>query len=261
MDFFKKLNTLVQAQINDIIHPIREDEPEGKTRRNLLARQDVRSGLEGDVTTLRKRVNEAVDYEGSLQAKVDKLYQKISELDALADEALRAGREEDARAALGRMHQAQREVTLLEADLSEHRVLTQQLISQVNTLEAVVEQSKQEQAQQAVQPPAAKSTPSPSSSIKVEIEADDEDESEADSGGQNVVQGLAEKLDNTRKKLSELIASASTTDKPLMNNSEVVEEVPQPPKAVHPMDKKAVDDDLARRISRLSKPEPGDKKK
>ena len=79
------------------------------------------------------------------------------------------------------------------------------------------------------------------------------------SDSQTIVQGLAEKLDNTRQKLSELIASA--TDKSLVKNSEVVEEVPQPPKPVHPMDKKAVDDDLARRISRLSKPDSGDKKK
>lgn len=255
MDFLKKLNTLVQAQINDIISPLRdEDAATQKAGRRFLARQEVAAGLAGDVVTLRKRVNEALDYEGQLQAKVDALYARISELDTLADQALRAGQDDEARNALGRLHQAQREVTLLEADLREHRHVTQTLLSQVNTLEAVVEQAQQERAQAAPPPatPPAAEAPRPPARIPVEIEPEDDDGS-----GGDIARDLAQKIDSTRQKLSELIAS--TTGASLRQNTDLVDEVPPPAKPVHPMDQKAVDEDMARRISRLSRPDAGEK--
>lgn len=239
MSFFKKLTTLVQSQINDIVDPMnRDDAAAGQTRRRILGRQEVSRGLEGDAITLRKRVDEALDYEGKLQAQVDKLYQEIARLDAEADELLRNGEEDTARQKLGRLQQSQREVDSLELDLHEHRVITQQLMSQVTQLEAVVEQAKREQAEKAALEAAAKAN----ASIPVEIEPEDETDSAAGS--------IVAKLNETRQKLGELIANR--TGQPLAKPDEVVEELPPPP--VHPVDRKKVDEDMAKRISRLAKP-------
>lgn len=239
MSFFKKLTTLVQSQINDIISPMSsDDDTKGDIVRRILGRQDVQQGLEGDAVTLRKRVNEAVEFEGKLQAQVDKLYQEIGNLDAEADALLQRGDEEVARQKLGRLQQAQREITSLENDLYEHRAITQQLMGQVAQLEAVVEQAKREQAEKAAQPITSK----PNASIPVEVESDDETES--------LVGGITAKLDETRQKLGELIANR--TGQPLSKPDELVEELPPPP--VHPVDRKKVDEDMAKRISRLAKP-------
>lgn len=240
MSFFKKLTTLVQSQINDIISPMSSDDDNtAQARRRILGRQEVRQGLEGDAIALRKRINEAVDYEGKLQTQVDKLYQEIARLDAEVDELLRVGNEDTARQRLGRLQQAQREVDALESDLREHRAITQQLMGQVAQLEAVVEQVKREQAEKAALEAAEKTN----ASIPVEIEVDDED-ARAAAGG------LAAKLDETRQKLGELIANR--TGKPLSKPDELVDELPPPP--VHPVDRKKVDEDMAKRISRLAKP-------
>jgi phage shock protein A len=244
MDFFKKLNTLVQAQINDVINPIRDENE--TTRRRFMQRPGVRSGLEGDVTTLRKRVTEALAYEEKLQKEVDTLYQEISEHDAKADAAVANGQEAEARVALGKMHAAQRRVELIEADLREHRTITQELMGQVSQLEAIVDQAKREQAEAPAYAAdkAADAAQKTAAQIKVDIEEDDDD-------AEDIVASFSEKLDSTRQKLSELIAN--TTGKPLIKQDEIVEEAPPPP--VSAMDRKKVDDDLAGRISRLSKPD------
>jgi phage shock protein A len=251
MSFFKKLTTLVQAQINNVIDPIR-DETEGTSRRRLLARREISQGLEGDVTTLRQRVNDALAYEGKLQAKLDQHYQEINEWDAKADQAVADGREDEARVALCKMHSVQRQVEFLEADLREHRFVTQELMNQVNQLETVLEQAKREQAERKT---AAPTTPRPTTQIQVEM--DDDEDADNTPHNQNFVTDLAQKLDTTRQKLGELIAS--TTGKPLAGKEEIVEEVPPPP--AHPVDRKAVDADLARRINRLAKPDDKDSKK
>ncbi len=239
MSFFKKLTTLVQSQINDIISPMSsDDDNKGDVVRRILGRHEVRQGLEGDAVTLRKRVNEAVEFEGKLQAQVDKLYQEIANLDAEADALLQAGNEDTARQKLGRLQQTQREITSLENDLYEHRTITQQLMGQVAQLEAVVEQAKREQAEKAAQQTAAKTN----ASIPVEVENDDETET--------LVGGIAAKLDETRQKLGELIANRA--GQPLSKPDELVDELPPP--SVHPVDRKKVDEDMAKRISRLAKP-------
>lgn len=242
--FFDKLNHLVKSHINDIISPI--DERTSRSRRKALSRIDIRRGLQDDVKTLRQRVDDALAYEGELQAKVDKLYQEIGELDASADKAVAEGREQDARHAIGRMQQAQREVEMMEADLQEHRYITQELISQVNMLEGVVQEAEKQ----------PDSSPAETPSDKSDVE--------------KIGEQIVSQLDSTRRKLSDLISNYTaqvTGETPpdkkhyvMGDGTEVVDEEPPPPRSSHPVDRRKVNDDLEARVSRLSKPEKDDKK-
>jgi phage shock protein A len=253
--FFDKLNTLVQAHINDVVRPMGDDDS-GKARKKALSRKEIRGGLEKDVTELRKRINEALAYQDDLQAKADALYEEISEWDAKADAAVEEGREGDARFAIRRMQQAQRELDMTEASLREHQLLTQDLISQVNRLEGVVAESSRSEAD-------TDAAPAESASER----ADD------------IGRTLSAKLDQTRSKLNELIdnyrgpgheyvgresagdRNAADAPEPRMySRDEVVDEVPQPdpPRRNHPISDDKVDDDYASRLSRLSKPDDDD---
>lgn len=244
-NFLDKLNTLVKSQINDLVSPV--DENTSKARRKFLARHDVGRGLQNDVVALRKRIDEALAYEDQLQAELDRLYKEISDWDSRADAAVEAGQQNEARFALERMQQAQREVELNESALREHRYVTQELISQVNTLEAVVEQAQREDAE------ARQQSPQP------QTQQDEEPE--------ELMQRVTEKLDNTRRRLNELISSYTpevyTPERrmPKASEMDIIDEVPQPTQSPRPpVDRKKVDDDLAARLARLSKP-PTDESK
>lgn len=235
--FFDKLNTLVRAHVNNIVDPI--DENTSRSRRKALARQDIRRGLQDDVKTLRQRIDDALAYQDQLQARVNTLYKEVRDYDAQADQAVNEGREEAARYAIRRMQQAQRELEMTEADLREHQYLTQDLISQVNTMEGVIEQAKPEEATKQEEPESGES---------------------ADTIGSQIVQ----QLDDTRQRLSELISSYTRTVTNDFGDPEAAareaaearakEEPAEPRSVTHTVDSRKVDDDLSARLARLSKP-------
>lgn len=180
--FFKKLNTLVQSQINDVIRPLSSDEGDSDTPRKRTARQEVSKGLSRDVQMLRKRIDDALDYERTLQTRVDKLYGDITRWDDYVDKAVAQGREGDAKMGLGQLQQAQRNLAQAEDSLREHQEVTQDLINRVNYMEYVVNQPSEE---------ATVSAPSnshaPRGKIPVEIESDDSEEvAESDEPSQTV---------------------------------------------------------------------------
>lgn len=232
--FFKKLNTLVQGHINNVIDPI--DEKTSKSRRKALSRQDIRGGLQKDVKLLRQRIDDALAYESELQAKADKLYGAISDWDDKANQAVSDGRENDARFALGQMQQAQRELEMIEADLQEHRTITQELISQVNMLDSTIQEVEAEVVQD-----------TPVSSTQPNVE---------EIGAQ-----IVQQLDNTRQNLSNLISEYTSKvmgdDAPLREDEATQDDIPiQRSRTVkHPVDKDKVEDEYSARLSRLSKPD------
>lgn len=140
--FFKKMSTLIQSQINDIISPMTSDSKDSKSRRKFLSRQNISGALSNDVEVIRKRLNEALDYETELQAKTDTLYALIAQLDGQADQAVNEGRDSDARKAVSQLQQAQRDLQTNESHLFEHRLVTQELMSRLNALESVLEAGK-----------------------------------------------------------------------------------------------------------------------
>jgi len=239
--FFNKLNTLVQAHINNIIDPI--DETTSKSRKKALSRRDIRGGLQKDVQVLRQRVEEALQYETKLQTKTDKLYEEIADLDQQANIAVQENRENDARSALSRMQQAQRELEMLEADLREHRTITQELISQVNMLDSTIQAAEDQY------------TEDDDGNINIPVSSSSSPEPATEDIGAQIVK----QLDNTRQNLSSLITEYTakvTGDEQPRSQQRPMDDPPQPQRPLkHPVDKNKVDDELSARINRLSKPD------
>ena len=139
-DLFRKLNILVKSSLNDLI-----GEP-GTTRRRSLPPERLGREIDNEVAALRARINEAVAYEDQLQRRVAEIMDEVARLDAEADAAVEAKAEDRARYAVEQMKRAQQRLTMAENDLRDHRLVTQELIMRVNTLEAVVADARRAQA-------------------------------------------------------------------------------------------------------------------
>lgn len=141
---FRKLNTLVKATINDAL-----DLSSGRGD-DTLPRLDPRT--EKDAKRLRERINEAIAYEDELQTKVDALNAEAQQLDQQADDAVKAGQEDHARRLIQQLKQTQRRIEMAEADLRQHRVVAEELIRQVNMMEAAIADAQREQSTGEAQP-------------------------------------------------------------------------------------------------------------
>jgi phage shock protein A len=127
-DLIKKLNVLVKASLNDKIG--------GGDTTAKPAR--VGRKLDNDIQALRQRINEAVEYEDEIQARIRQFTDEAARWDQQADEAVTKGDDVAARYAIEQMKHAEQRATLAQSDLREHQQATQELIQRVNTLEAVV---------------------------------------------------------------------------------------------------------------------------
>jgi len=329
-DFFRKLNTLISSQINDVLRPITGEEDDRGRKR--VARSQVKQGLARDVEMLRKRIADAQDYQQTLQARADKLRQDVARWDAAADQAVAEGRQLDARFALEQLQRAQQNLERTEIELQQHQAVTDELVSKVNYLDYIVHQADDEAAEAPPSAPPARperaapldrtapvppvhvlgqaprrdapapaeprpAAPSdsqqsegvPPRKVSVRVEVDEpasEDAStvvvnaqdttaaspsstapdpkeqairkrrskyaqigdEEYAEGVELAKSISAKLDRTREKLAQLTQEANQTLTP-----DVMDEVRAE------VDQIAVDDELARRIARLSKPaEPED---
>lgn len=318
-DFFRKLNTLISAQINDVLRPITgEDDERGRKR---VARSQVKQGLARDVEALRKRIADAQNYQQTLQARAEKLRQEVARWDIATDQAVADGRQLDARFALEQLQKAQQSLERTEEELRQHVAITEELISKVNYLDYIVHQDDDADAAPVAEhpervepssdrpaavapvhvlgqaprrdvpkPPASvpetppiKSDVPASKKVSVRVEIDDaEDEVAAQApaaaassaatpapsmpsaqeqparkrrskyakiGDEEYAEGvelaktISEKLDQTREKLAQLTQEATQPFE-----RDVMEEVRDEVNQIE------IDDELARRISRLSKP-------
>jgi phage shock protein A len=134
-DFFRKLNVLVKSSLNELL------DSEGEARRPRISPDK----LGGDVRMLRQRVDDALKYEDELAARVDSLQTEVERRDQQADEAMAQGQEDNARRHVEELQRLQNRLAMAESDLREHRLVTQELISRVNQLEAVVDEARSQQ--------------------------------------------------------------------------------------------------------------------
>lgn len=137
-DFFKKLNVLVRASVNDLLADVRSPE----NLRRVIQNTQIGKSAEGDVRILRERINAALDYEEELRQQVQSLQNEIAALDAQADAAVERGDEATARHFLAKIQRAQQRLTMAEVDLRDHQEVAQELIARVNELEAVLADSQ-----------------------------------------------------------------------------------------------------------------------
>lgn len=144
-DLFKKLNVLIKSSLNDLAG----DE---SSRRSS---QPKRLGKEIDreLAALRQRIDDAYAYEGELKTRITTLEDEVDRLDREADAALEQRREEQARYLVEQMQRSQQRLTMAQADLREHQLVTAELVQRVNTLDSYVAEARR--AEQDVAPEAA----------------------------------------------------------------------------------------------------------
>lgn len=142
-DLFKKLNTLINAKINSAVGDISQ----GARRRVPLGRSD--KSVDRTIKQLRGQINKAIEYEDTLQRNVAQLGEEVARLDAQADDAVRKGNDVLARKLIADMQRAQQRLAMAEADLQEHQLVAEELISKVNTLEATVADTRRAEEQAA----------------------------------------------------------------------------------------------------------------
>lgn len=209
-DLFKKINTLLKSNLNDVLSDKREV---GSGRRAVVPGKEI----DREVAALRDRINDAVAYENALQSRVQTLQEEVSRLDQKADEAVRQGSESQARYLIDQLQRAQQRLRMAEADLSEHQLVTQELIQRVNQLDAVVAENKRQQ--ELASPPPA---------------------------GEPPVQVLSDVLKEVREK----IAGQANADPAESMQGEAA---PAPLQENPPPTTQTIEDDLEARRQRLSK--------
>ena len=206
-DFIKKLNVLVRASLNDALQEIAQPRALGWPSNKV----------DQEVTTLRQRVNEALDYEDELVSRVQQLQAQAEQLDTQVDDAVERGQDSTARSLVADLNRAQQKLAMAESDLRQHRTVTQELITRVNELEAAVADMRRSQAEETAEE-VASATP----------------EDALERAGQ----AIGDVLKDMRDKIAELSETA---------------EVPPPADVQEAVDETKIDDDLEARRNRLSK--------
>jgi len=138
-DLLKKLNTLIQAGIHDVL-----DEAQRVAGEPLKHIPSVKLGrdIQYEVEQLRERVNSSLRHEDELVGRIQEIEDDLKRLDRQADAAVEAGDDAKARYLLERMQRAQQRLEMTTSDLKAHRLATQELILRVNQLDAAVADAK-----------------------------------------------------------------------------------------------------------------------
>lgn len=214
-DFFKKLNVLVRASINDLLGDERE-----RGRRSRALRVDaLGKDVDREIAALRARINQALDYEDELRARVSNLQAEAARWDEQVDMLIQRGDDDAARRAAEQLQLVRQRISMAESDLREHQFVTQELILRVNELDAAVADARQREGGEPGRP--------------------------VETAAHNTGRLVADVLRDVREKvadMSELVSGRSTA--PPHSAEE---------EAGGPADSQAVEDDLARRRDRLSK--------
>ncbi len=233
-DLLKKLNTLIKANLNDLLSPAQK---EGRVRSGS---DSTPRNMDREVAALRQQINRAVDQEERLKARVQTLLAEIERYDRQADELVKRGEEEDARFAIMQMKLKQQHLTQAESDLREHQLVTEELIQKVNMLEALVAQARAQQHAEA---------PAPASA-----DASTSDAEPANPQSESVAGRILKDTRETIDRMGELLNKMVTGGQGEPSDTSQPAAAAQTAAAPETPPDSGIDDDLARRLQRLSKP-------
>lgn len=244
-DLFDKISTLINAQLNDFL---------GKNPRSPLARirldaDEAEENPQRSAQSLRQRLEEAIDYEDKLQAKIDQRMREVVELDKLVDEVLRSGDEHSAQRLQGQLNMKQQQLTIAESELRDHRMMTQHLMQELGALEMALDsQQRRERAQ-------GRGASSSGGRTRIPIDGVASAGRPSASGDRSILDTMSEKFEETRANLEGLLNNTPASERsapPGVNQRfEIVDEEPDPRK---PKPRKKNEPDMNARLSRLSKP-------
>ncbi len=200
--FFDKLNLLLRSSVNNLlddIAPTREESPRSKKR---------------TVESLRERINQAVAYEEDLQKQINAQEDEILSLNEQADRAVEQGRDALARHLIAKVQRRQQHLEMLRVDLDTHQRIAQDLILEVNRLDAALASMQAPQA-------------TPAKSGKADFVEAEEQATESDNRYQKMMEDaqarmtiLGEKLQVRRQRVDQSL----TDDTDLQADSPAVED-------------------------------------
>lgn len=247
-DFFDKISTLINAQFNDLL---------GRNPRSPLARirlnaEEAEENPRRSARDLRQRLEEAIAYEDELQARIDQRMREVVELDKLVDEMLGSGDGHSAQRLQGQLNAKQRQLTIAESELRDHRLMTRHLMQELSKLETALDNEARR---------GTKASAGGRKRIPVDGVAATGDRGEG--ARQSFLDAVSHKFDETRANLESLLDSSPPprTRRPSgKQRFEIVDEAPDPrqPKPRQPRPKANDEPDMNDRLSRLSKPAEDD---
>ena len=244
-DFFEKIATLVNAQLHDLL---------GRNPRSPLARikldaEQSEKDPQGSARSLRRRLEEAIDYEDELQARIDDRMREFVELDKLVDEMLRSGDKSSAQRLQGQLNMKQQQLTIAESELRDHRLLTRHLMQELSTLEMALDNQQRRAANESRQ----RASRGGGTRIPIDGAA-----SAGGAGGRDsksFMNSVSDKFEETRANLESLLGDAPASEPPKRSRPirrfEIIDEEPDPRR---PKPSKKEASDMNDRLSRLSKP-------
>jgi len=245
-DLFDKISTLINAQFNDLL---------GKNPRSPLARiklnaEEAEKNPQRSAHSLRLRLEEAIEYEDELQARIDERMTEVVELDKLVDEMLRSGDEYSAQRLQGQLNMKQQHLTIAESELHDHRLMTRHLMQELGTLEMALDSEEQRQRAQ---------TSSSAGKTRIPIDGVASSARQRENVKKSFLDAVTDKFDETRANLESLLDSSPAPERPVrpsgLQRFEIVDEEPDPRS---PKPRKKDEPDMNARLSRLSKPAEDD---
>ncbi len=248
-DIFDKISTLINAQLNDFL---------GKNPKSPLARiqlnaDEAEKNPQRSAQSLRQRLEEAIEYEDELQARIEERMHAVVELDKLVDDMLRSGDEVSAQRLQNQLNMKQQHLNIAESELQDHRLLTRHLMQELATLETALDRQEREQGRQRGQPSSS------AGKTHIPIDGAAKPGNRADNVKRSILDTVSNKFDETRANLENLLDGSPPPPRQVrpsgVQRFEIVDEEPDPHK---PKPRKKDEPDMKSRLSRLSKPPEDD---
>ena len=234
---FDKIGTLINAQVNDLLG----NNPKSPLARIRLDPRDAEKSPRQSARAIRRRLEEAEDYEDQLRAKIDGLMKEALDLDGAVDACLERGDQFGARRLQSQLNMKQQQIDMAEAELREHGLVTRHLMRELVDLEAALDSHEGQQGRQRAD--------GQRKGQKARIPIDSADPVEA------IADSVGVKLNEAREGIETLLKGEPNTpqrrDPGGKQRIVIVDEEPDPrkPKALN-----ADKDKMNRRLSRLSGP-------
>lgn len=135
-NLLEKLNVLLQANLHNLSPDLSRLNP-----------RRAGKNLDREIAALRKQLEVSAEDEAEIEAKITAMTEAILQWDAAADEAIKAGKDAQARYAVQQMETEKRRLVILQTELDEHRQAMAALMRQLNEFESVLKAAQKAQAE------------------------------------------------------------------------------------------------------------------
>jgi phage shock protein A len=140
--FLDKLNVLVKSSLNNFLADTAGRPP---SRLPKVHADRLGKDIDQEIAALRAKIDQALTEEDAMQQRLEDFQQQIASFDQQVDQALQRGDDAEARHLLQQMRRQEQLAAMQRAELEEHRQATSDFIQRVNTLDAIVSDARREQ--------------------------------------------------------------------------------------------------------------------